>query len=354
MVTRHDRNDCCSVVGLESQAGFIRRFEGRDDSGGNVNNRFILAAVVGTQKLTHQAHTIRSSLVAAKMDWRSSARQTLMALGMLSIAVLVMMFIKPELTDHFKALSPFEAEYDLDNDPQALAFADMLDLSERAGMTPARLESMKTAASPLMAKQPEQLMSLPAGPAPVAFTKEQQLVTTWLARRYRIAGSASKMLVESAYASAHEVRIDPLLILAVMAIESRFNPFAESAVGAQGLMQVMAKVHHDKFVDQGGVKSALNPAANIKVGALILKDYVRRAGSVEAGLKLYVGAGNLEGDGGYGGKVVAEYQRLQAVASGKRVPTFTPPMTVPAGDELHEAKAERPAPVTKETTAEPA
>ncbi len=263
-----------------------------------MNNRFILAAVVGTQKLTHQAHTIRSSLIAAKMDWRSSARQTLMGLGLLSIAVLVMMFIKPELNDHFKALSPFEAEYDLDNDPQALAFADMLDLSERAGMSPARIEAMKAAASPLMAKQPEQLMSLPAGPAPVAFTKEQQLVTTWLARRYRIAGSASKMLVESAYASAHEVRIDPLLILAVMAIESRFNPFAESAVGAQGLMQVMAKVHHDKFVDQGGVKSALNPAANIKVGALILKDYVRRAGSVEAGLKLYVGAGNLEGDGG--------------------------------------------------------
>ena len=102
MVTRHDRNDCCSGVGLESQAGFIRRFEGRDDSGGNVNNRFILAAVVGTQKLTHQAHTIRSSLIAAKMDWRSSARQTLMGLGLLSIAVLVMMFIKPELNDHFK------------------------------------------------------------------------------------------------------------------------------------------------------------------------------------------------------------------------------------------------------------
>jgi soluble lytic murein transglycosylase-like protein len=119
-------------------------------------------------------------------------------------------------------------------------------------------------------------------------------------------------------------------------------------------MQVMAKVHHDKFVDQGGVKSALNPAANIKVGALILKDYVRRAGSVEAGLKLYVGAGNLEGDGGYGGKVVAEYQRLQAVASGKRVPTFTPPMAVPATDELHEAKAERTAPAVKEATPEPA
>jgi hypothetical protein len=189
---------------------------------------------------------------------------------------------------------------------------------------------------------------------PVAYTKEQQHVTAWLARRYHIAGSASKMLVEASYASAQEVRIDPLLILAVMAIESRFNPFAESAVGAQGLMQVMAKVHHDKFHDHGGVKAVLNPVANIKVGALILKDYMRRGGSVEAGLKLYVGAGNLEGDGGYGGKVLAEYQRLQDVSSGKRVPTFTPPLASPATTEtVHEARVE-PKAAGKEADPEPA
>ncbi len=156
--------------------------------------------------------------------------------------------------------------------------------------------------------------------------KEQQRVTSWLAKRYHVASSASKMLVEAAYSSAQEVKIDPLLVLAVMAIESRLNPFAESAVGAQGLMQVMSKVHRDKFADHGGLKAALNPAANIRVGALILKDYVRRGGSVEAGLKLYVGAGNMEDDSGYGNKVLAEYERLQAVASGKRVPTFTPPL----------------------------
>jgi soluble lytic murein transglycosylase-like protein len=85
-------------------------------------------------------------------------------------------------------------------------------------------------------------------------------------------------------------------------------------------MQVMSKVHHDKFQELGGVKAALNPVANIKVGALILKDYVTRGGSVEAGLKLYVGAGASDSDSGYGAKVLAEYRRLKDVAMGKKVP----------------------------------
>src|SRR5205085_1923344 len=123
---------------------------------------------------------------------------------------------------------------------------------------------------------------------------------------------------------------DPLLILAVMAIESGLNPFAESPVGAKGLMQVMAKVHTDKFQKVGGTEAALNPVANIHVGAQILKDYVTRTGSVEAALKSYVGAGASDDDSGYGAKVVAEWRRLKQVASGKNVPTITPPAPVQA------------------------
>ncbi len=151
---------------------------------------------------------------------------------------------------------------------------------------------------------------------------QQQRVTEWIAKRYRVANDATNMLVSAAYLTGKEVQIDPLLILAVMAIESRFNPFAESPVGAQGLMQVMSKVHRDKFAEMGGTHAALNPVANIRVGALILKEYVARDGSVEAGLKRYVGAAAMDSDDGYGAKVLGEYDRLKAVAGGKRISVF--------------------------------
>lgn len=180
-------------------------------------------------------------------------------------------------------------------------------------------------------------------------SKQQQNVTSWLAKRYRVAGDAANMLVSTAYTTAHEVKLDPLLILAVMAIESGLNPFAESPMGAKGLMQVMAKVHHDKFQQVGGAQAALNPVANIRVGAQILKDYVKRSGSVEGGLKTYVGAADMESDSGYGARVLAEWQRLKQVAGGKKVPTTT--VAPPAQMVVKAAPAAPAAPKVEETPA---
>jgi hypothetical protein len=44
---------------------------------------------------------------------------------------------------------------------------------------------------------------------------------------------------------------------------------------------------------------------------------IRRGGSVERGLQLYVGAGNAPDDGGYGAKVLGERSRLATAANGK-------------------------------------
>lgn len=165
----------------------------------------------------------------------------------------------------------------------------------------------------LAAQIPLQRVALDArSSSALGSAREQAAVADYIARKYRVATQATAQLVKAAYMTGREVGIDPLLILGVIAIESSFNPYAESGVGAQGLMQVMTKIHQDKYEAVGGVAAALNPYANIKIGALVLKDCIARAGSIEGGLKYYVGA-TTNTDGGYGAKVLAERARLRAL-----------------------------------------
>ena len=139
-------------------------------------------------------------------------------------------------------------------------------------------------------------------------------------------------LVAQAYEIGERTRLEPTLILAVMAIESGFNPFAQSPVGAQGLMQVMTSVHTDKYENFGGNLAAFDPVSNLRVGVKVLQECIARAGSVEAGLRQYVGA-SASDDGGYAAKVMAELGRLRQVATGKVVPVGVPavvPASMPA------------------------
>ena len=138
-------------------------------------------------------------------------------------------------------------------------------------------------------------------------------VGDYLARRYRVSSEMTANVVAKAHVIGAELKLDPLLILAVIAVESRFNPLAESIMGAKGLMQVIPRYHSDKFDPLGGEKVAFDPQANIAVGARILKDYLRRTGDLADALQLYVGASSEETENGYSGKVMAERDRLGQV-----------------------------------------
>ena len=168
---------------------------------------------------------------------------------------------------------------------------------------------------------------------PADLPKQQAAVAFWLSKKYRVAPEPISALVAEAYAIGTKAKLDPTLILAIMAIESGFNPFAQSPVGAQGLMQVMTKIHSDKYENFGGKLAAFDPLTNLRVGVKVLQESISRAGSVEGGLKHYVGAANMVGDGGYAGKVIAEYSRLHQVATGRPAPlqasarTATPALT---------------------------
>jgi soluble lytic murein transglycosylase-like protein len=139
--------------------------------------------------------------------------------------------------------------------------------------------------------------------------REQQAVSEYIAKRYRIADSAAAHYVSVAYRAADQHRVDALLILAVMAIESRYNPVAESVMGAKGLMQVIPKYHQEKLLDHGGESALLEPEVNIQVGAQILREYQRRLGDTEAALQMYAGALD-EPTSQYATKVFAEKGRL--------------------------------------------
>lgn len=165
---------------------------------------------------------------------------------------------------------------------------------------------------------------------PKDLTRQQANVALWISRKYRVAPEPISRLVKEAWIVGERVQLDPTLILAIMAVESSFNPFAQSPVGAQGLMQVMTRVHDDKYDAYGGNFAAFDPVTNLRVGAQVLKECIARAGGLEAGLRFYVGAANLEDDGGYAAKVLAEQAQLRMVAGGKVVAVNTPrPAPVP-------------------------
>jgi soluble lytic murein transglycosylase-like protein len=140
--------------------------------------------------------------------------------------------------------------------------------------------------------------------------REQRVITEFIAKRYRVSDTAVANYVAAAYRAGEQYSLDPLLILAVMAVESRYNPVAESLVGAKGLMQVIPKYHLDKLADLGGEDALLEPEVNILVGAQILREYQRRCRDIEAALQMYNGAFD-EPTGQYATKVFAERARLE-------------------------------------------
>lgn len=184
---------------------------------------------------------------------------------------------------------------------------------------------------------------------PQNLPKEQAAVVYWLSKKYRVAPEPIAALVSEAYVQGKANQLDPTLILAIMAIESSFNPFAQSSVGAQGLMQVMTKVHTEKYESFGGQHAAFDPVTNLKVGVKVLKECIARAGSIEGGLRYYVGAANLPSDGGYAAKVLAEHQRLRQ-GVGLRANPVVATNTVPAAKPAAASAAHNRAVNTAEAT----
>lgn len=231
------------------------------------------------------------------------SHNTLALLGLVIVATLLFAANRSEWRHEAeaRALSWLQSRHEARADPAELLAADLSEPDAIARTT---------------ASNPKEL------------NRQQAAVALWLSRRYRVAPEPVSRLVQEAWQVGARAGLDPTLILAIMAVESSFNPFAQSSVGAQGLMQVMTKVHDDKYEAFGGTLTAFDPVTNLRVGVQVLKECITRAGSLEAGLRFYVGAANLIDDSGYAGKVLSEQGHLRLVAAGKNVPPTIAPVIV--------------------------
>ncbi|HJT60724.1 MAG TPA: transglycosylase SLT domain-containing protein [Burkholderiales bacterium] len=164
---------------------------------------------------------------------------------------------------------------------------------------------------PLAACTPAEAAAL-AAPGGAEPDVAQQALIDHVSRRFFVAATFTERMVATAYRAATEVGLDPLLVLAVIAVESRFNPIAESGMGAKGLMQIIPRFHMDKLRAAGGEDAVFDPESNILVGARILQEYVYRTGTLVAGLQQYNGA-SRDANAYYAQRVMAERERLEQV-----------------------------------------
>lgn len=201
------------------------------------------------------------------------------------------------------------------------------------GFWPGAFAGRASSAEPLSSTSAGAKLEAPA----VAITEDEEgryrALAEYLARRYRVSQDATFDLVSWAHEVGRQLGLDPLLIIAVISVESRFNPIAESVAGAKGLMQIIPKYHGDKLEEFGGEQAVFDPVTNIQVGAQILKEYIRHTGNLGIALQMYAGA-LADNEDQYARKVLFEKERLQRVLSRylRRPPAPAAVKTAAVGD----------------------
>ena len=167
----------------------------------------------------------------------------------------------------------------------------------------------------VLAEEPQSIDELEDVPAVSGFdsatlSPKMRAALDFVSRKYRVSDEALVPIFAAAQATGRELHLDPLLIVAVIGVESGFNPFSQSTFGAQGLMQVVPRFHLDKLPDESDQAAFLDPVVNVQVGARVLKESIRRNGGLENGLQQFAGALN-DPARRYATKVLAEKQRLE-------------------------------------------
>lgn len=119
---------------------------------------------------------------------------------------------------------------------------------------------------------------------------EQQALIQWVldSATPRLAPEQARQIVLLVYDKAKSISIDPIEFISIMRLESRFNPHARSSEGAQGLMQVLSRVHRHELAGH----SAYDIETSISVGTQILSDCLdKNDHNLPKALNCYSGGG---------------------------------------------------------------
>jgi soluble lytic murein transglycosylase-like protein len=121
--------------------------------------------------------------------------------------------------------------------------------------------------------------------------------------RYMPDAEARLTLLKQVHHEASKAGLKPDIVLALIHVESRFDRFAISSVGAQGMMQVMTFWKAELGREQDNLT---DNATNLRYGCTILSYYLKKEnGDLNRALARYNGS---LGKTTYSGKVVGYWQ----------------------------------------------
>jgi len=161
---------------------------------------------------------------------------------------------------------------------------------------------------------PAQADDMPAAPS-AASTVDMPLspsldtIVATLRNRFHVAYADARTIARAVQTESDRYGLAPVLLLAIIAVESGFDRHAVSVVGARGLMQVLPAAHRDLVAH---VKDLSDPATNVRIGAAIFRGYLDDAdGDVESALVRYNG-----GTKRYAQRVALRVQQFDAQLRG--------------------------------------
>lgn len=241
--------------------------------------------------MTSLNHPHRHALVLLRLlkcvgiGFLNASRHTMAILGLFVVLAAWLWFFRPDF--------------------QANANASMLDWLEQRHLQQRQAQALlaeKTPASRAMATWSQ------------ALSADQLAVTKWLSRKYKISPEPMGVLVSEAWIIGQRSQISPTLILSIMAIESRFNPFASGSRGNMGLMQIKPEVHSATLSSLGGRLAAFDPLTNLRVGTRFFQSMMLQSNSLEEALRLYGSASGKTNPALYVRRVLAVQQRLETIS----------------------------------------